>query len=985
MAGEAVSGRYGAARHAVADEGGPQRHPASDDRSLVDRLLAGDAEPAFDWGWGDPAAGDLVTDREPLHDIPELWGSDERSGRDSGEPDGSEEKPFPTPRLHGESRLDEGATGDREPDGGPERPADSPPTDLGAGDRVWSDRSLDDLGSDDWSAPAPEFEDRRPVDLGPVDLGPVDLDPGVSPFGDRPRDDQRFDGEGLDGDPLGALSTGRVLAAPSPLGDSARDRGTSERDPLHDVSMDGDHAGARAGSDPLDRDTRDRLDRSPLAPPLPNRDPLGGDRPDLDAPSHDVLGHDVRGREPNGDLDRIRIEEPRRTLLGGDPLNGGSPERGWPDRDQLDPRPRGGAPVGDPAGRGPSDPGPLERPQTDEGQFGGGFPRDLDRFERDPHDRGENDRDQPGPVPVPAERKPAVADPRLRRWADRNRPSGPPRDPVDGPAAPAPFADEHTASDPLGAGPLGADLAGAERGGADRGGAEWSGSDRSSADPLGSDRLGPDQIGGDLFGAGPDGRDRPDVAPEPRDPALRDLAPRDPDPFADPAFTESAHTGRIRIPDAAGPGPERPGKEPFAADSASRDMFDQGSSGRDALDLTPDPTTAFTVVSPAGPARRGAPEEPALPLEEYAARRRAAEQAALSAEEAASSAAERASAAIAAAARAAEEAESAAEVAAKAAENANEAAEAEVRAIADAVARGEAPGQQDGRTDAPEPPTQAVPLIAPAGAPGRRPPPRRPSGPPPRGARPDEPGRPAGPPPRSAHRSGPARDSAGRDGAGRDSAGRDGSDGEATAVLTGLEALRDPARLRGPAPAPEPAPAPAPAEVTSVTRRRPTAEPVPATDDADDVDDAKHLDEQEERGLAGRFTSRPVIAAVGVGAVLVLAAIVAIFTTSGPEAAPAEATPAALSEPVAQQPQPAAPAIDPRSQKAVAFLTALRDADIPTSSSGQAETEAAAAICAQLDQGADEAQLARSVPAVLPDVTRGQASDVVDSAQKNYC
>jgi hypothetical protein len=965
MAGEAVSGRYGAARHAVTDEGGPRRHPASDDRSLVDRLLAGGAEPAFDWGWGDPAAGDLVTDREPLHDIPELWGSDERRARDSGEPDGSEEKPFPTPRLHGESRLDEGATGDREPDGGPELPVDSRLTDRGEGDRAWSDRSLDDLGSDDWNAPAPEFEDRRPVDLGPADRSP-----GVNPFGDRPLDDQRFDGRELDGDPLGALSTGRVLAAPGPLGDSARDRGTSERDPLHDVSMDGDHAGARAGSDPLDRDTRDRLDRSPLAPPLPNRDPLGGDRPDLDAPGrdalgrdalgrdalgHDALGHDAHGGEPNGDLDRIRIEEPRRTPLGGDPLDGDSPERGWPDRDQLDPRPRGGAPAGDPADRGPSDPGPLERPQTDDGRFEGGYPRGLDRFERDPQDRGENDRDQPGPEP--AERKPVVADPRLRRWADRNRPSGPPRDPVDGPAAPAPFADEYPASDPLGADPLSAD-----RGGIDRGGAEWSGSDRSSADPLG-----PDRFGSDLFGAGPGGRDRPDAGPEPRDPALRD-----PDPFADPAFTESAHTGRIRIPDADGPGPHRPRQEPFAGDSAGRDMFDQGSSGRDALDVTPDPTTAFAAVSPAGPARRDAPEEPALPLEEYSARRRAAEQAAASAEEAASSAAERASAAIAAAARAAEEAESAAEVAAKAAEDANEAAEAEVRAIADAVARREAPGQQDGRADAPEPPTQAVPLIAPAGAPGRRPPPRRPSGPPPRGARPDEPGRPAGPPPRSAHRSGPVRDSAGRD-----SAGRDGPDGEATAVLTGLEALRDPVRPR--------APEPAPAEVTSVTRRRPTAEPVPATDDADDVDDAKHREEQEEGGLAGRFTSRPVIAAVGVGAVLVVAAIVAIFTTSGPEAAPAAATPAAVSEPVAQQPQPAAPAIDPRSQQAVAFLTALRDADIPTSSSGQAETEAAAAICAQLDQGADEAQLARSVPAVLPDVTRGQASDVVDSAQKHYC
>jgi hypothetical protein len=120
--------------------------------------------------------------------------------------------------------------------------------------------------------------------------------------------------------------------------------------------------------------------------------------------------------------------------------------------------------------------------------------------------------------------------------------------------------------------------------------------------------------------------------------------------------------------------------------------------------------------------------------------------------------------------------------------------------------------------------------------------------------------------------------------------------------------------------------------------------------------------------------------------VLAVAAVVATITTSEPDPPPAEATPAALTAPVAAQPAPPrAPAINPDSPKAVAFLTALRDADIPTSSSGQAESEAAAAICAQLDQGADEAQLARSVPAVLPAVTRGQASDVVDFAKQHYC
>jgi hypothetical protein len=192
-----------------------------------------------------------------------------------------------------------------------------------------------------------------------------------------------------------------------------------------------------------------------------------------------------------------------------------------------------------------------------------------------------------------------------------------------------------------------------------------------------------------------------------------------------------------------------------------------------------------------------------------------------------------------------------------------------------------------------------------------------------------------------------------------------------------LDALRDPVRPRRQEPAP--------AEVTTIAPRRQAAETVRETDDADDVDDAEHDDEPEERGLAGRLTSRPVIAAVGVGAVLVLAAIVAIFTASEPEATPAEAAPAAVSAPVAQRPEPTAQPVDLDGRKAVAFLTALRDADIPTSSSGQAEVEAADAICSQLDQGADEAQLARSVPAVLPNVTRGQASDVVDHAKQFYC
>jgi hypothetical protein len=225
----------------------------------------------------------------------------------------------------------------------------------------------------------------------------------------------------------------------------------------------------------------------------------------------------------------------------------------------------------------------------------------------------------------------------------------------------------------------------------------------------------------------------------------------------------------------------------------------------------------------------------------------------------------------------------------------------------------------------------------------------------------DDPGQSGAARARAAHRAGSPRIDQPRAGAGADS--------ETTAVLTGMRAVRGPARPRGP----EPVPADVPA-----SRR--------AVPDHDDVDEPEPEPEDTRRGLAGRLTSRPVLAAVGVGVVLAVAAVVALFTASQPDPAPTEAAPAAVTAPVAPPPAPSAtPAADPERPEAVAFLTALRDADIPTSTSGQAETEAAAAICAQLDQGADEAQLARSVPAVLPDVTRAQASDVVDLAQQHYC
>jgi hypothetical protein len=77
--------------------------------------------------------------------------------------------------------------------------------------------------------------------------------------------------------------------------------------------------------------------------------------------------------------------------------------------------------------------------------------------------------------------------------------------------------------------------------------------------------------------------------------------------------------------------------------------------------------------------------------------------------------------------------------------------------------------------------------------------------------------------------------------------------------------------------------------------------------------------------------------------------------------------------------------VNPDSEKAVAFLKALREADVPTSPLGGAESEAAAVICEQLEQGVTESEVVRMLPAVLPDLTRGQSAEVVTLARRHYC
>lgn len=71
--------------------------------------------------------------------------------------------------------------------------------------------------------------------------------------------------------------------------------------------------------------------------------------------------------------------------------------------------------------------------------------------------------------------------------------------------------------------------------------------------------------------------------------------------------------------------------------------------------------------------------------------------------------------------------------------------------------------------------------------------------------------------------------------------------------------------------------------------------------------------------------------------------------------------------------------------KAVAFLEALRAAEVPTSRNGLAEVLTAKAACAELASGTGEADLARRIPMGLPTVTRKQAATLVDLAREHYC
>jgi uncharacterized iron-regulated membrane protein len=168
---------------------------------------------------------------------------------------------------------------------------------------------------------------------------------------------------------------------------------------------------------------------------------------------------------------------------------------------------------------------------------------------------------------------------------------------------------------------------------------------------------------------------------------------------------------------------------------------------------------------------------------------------------------------------------------------------------------------------------------------------------------------------------------------------------------------------------------------------------------SDKPERAKKAEEVEE-GATSRRRRRSLHGVLAVAAAVVLLGLAGLVTTlqSEPEPEPAAAAPvpAATARPVpssAATPAsastaldaPLRAAVDPQSRPAAAYLGALRQAQVPTSRTGLAETEAAEVICRQLADGTDQTAMVRALPSVLTTVTSAQAPIVVKAAQDNYC
>jgi len=152
------------------------------------------------------------------------------------------------------------------------------------------------------------------------------------------------------------------------------------------------------------------------------------------------------------------------------------------------------------------------------------------------------------------------------------------------------------------------------------------------------------------------------------------------------------------------------------------------------------------------------------------------------------------------------------------------------------------------------------------------------------------------------------------------------------------------------------------------------------------------------RALLRRWRQWVALVALGVTLLAALGALL-FWPTSAPAPPPVETT-AAASPPAAVEPAPEEPVAAASTDPAAAgadgadargepdvqgYLRALGAADIPVSEAGEAETEAAQAICEQLDRGRSQADLERAVPAMLATVDEQGAPVVVELARKYYC
>ncbi|MHA6795217.1 DUF732 domain-containing protein [Pseudonocardia bannensis] len=108
----------------------------------------------------------------------------------------------------------------------------------------------------------------------------------------------------------------------------------------------------------------------------------------------------------------------------------------------------------------------------------------------------------------------------------------------------------------------------------------------------------------------------------------------------------------------------------------------------------------------------------------------------------------------------------------------------------------------------------------------------------------------------------------------------------------------------------------------------------------------------------------------------------AAVAVTAPQSAPQPA-PAPDGAPPVDTGAPAAP--DAPEDPAWDYLAALREAQIPTSHSGEAELTIAQVVCDRTASGWTEDELSRGIPRSQPTVTREQARTLVQIALRTYC